>query len=108
MISNPTAQQLALASAQTVLVRSLAGQLMKLMNQMNAANQQWIGEVSSIVNAGTMGQTITDSSNLADVSPLTDTDVTNIMSYYQGILTSYYDSPHQQELVKACGASNAF
>jgi hypothetical protein len=33
--------------------------------------------------------------------------VTNITSYFQNILTSFYDAPHQQILTKACGPGNA-
>jgi hypothetical protein len=107
MIANPTAQQLALVSAYVVMQRAIASQMMKLMNQMNALNGAWTGEIAGIVNAGTMGQTIVDNTGLAGAAPLTDNDVTTITSYMQNVLATYYDSAHQQELVKACGPGNA-
>lgn len=108
MIANPTPEQLKQINDYTVLIRSLSSQFMKLMSQANQAVNSWDITVAGLVNTGTMGQTITDSSGLAGISPLTDSDVVTLTSYYQNLITTYYDQPHQQMLVKACGPGNAF
>lgn len=104
-VANATPQQLAELSAYTVYLRGITSQFMKLMNQMNALNNSWNGTVSAIIGTPA-GTTITDNTGLAGAVPLTDTDVTNITSYCQNVLTSFYDAAHQQVLTKACGPGN--
>lgn len=101
-----TPAQLKQLSDYIVMARAVASQFMKAMNQMNALNNSWNGSVSALVGASN-GTVIPDASGFAGITTLTDTDVTNITSYFQGAMTSYYDVPHQQVMTKACGPGNA-
>jgi hypothetical protein len=104
-VANATPAQKVQLDAYVVMLRVVAAQFMKTMNQMNALNNSWNGTISAIIGTPA-GTTIADSSSFAGIAPLTDTDVTNITSYFQGVMTSYYDAPHQQVMTKACGPGN--
>lgn len=100
-----TPAQLAQLSAYTVMLRAVSAQLMQNMAQMNALQNSYNASVSSIIGTPA-GTTIVDNTGLAGAVPLTDTQVVTITSYFENILSSYYDSAHQQQLTLACGPGN--
>jgi hypothetical protein len=100
-----TPGQLKQLSDYITMLRAVSAHFMKSMNQMNALNNSWNGGVSALVGSSN-GTVIPDASGLAGTTSLTDTDVTNITSYFQGAMTSYYDAPHQQVMTRACGPGN--
>lgn len=105
-VANATPAQLSQLSAYSVMLRGVSSQFLKLMAEMNALNNAWNGNVSGII--GTPANTIiSDNTGLAGAVPLTDTQITTITSYYQNVLTSFYDAPHQQVLTLACGPANS-
>lgn len=104
-VAGATPQQLKELNDYVVLLRSVAGEFFRVMNHMNAVNNSWNATISAIIGTPA-GTTIVDNSSLAGIVPLTDTDVTNITSYFQNTLTSFYDAAHQQELTKAAGSGN--
>lgn len=100
-----TPAQLKQLSDYIVMLRSVSSMFMKAMNQMSALNNSWNATVSALVGASN-GTTIPDGSDFAGAGPLTDTNVTNITSYFQGCMTSYFDAPHQQIMTIASGPGN--
>jgi hypothetical protein len=105
-VANATAAQLKQLSDYVVQLRAISGQFMRVMAQMNALNNTYNSTISGIIGGAGVGTPVVDSSNLAGTSVLADTDVVNITSYFQGALTSYYDTAHQQVLTKAAGTGN--
>jgi hypothetical protein len=104
-VASATPAQKIQLDAYVVQLRAIAAQFMKTMNQMNALNDAWNANILGIIGAPA-GTPIADSSGLTGIVPLTDTDVTNITSYMQNTLTSFYDGPHRQVMTKACGPTN--
>lgn len=104
-IATATPQQLAELSAFVVQERAVVSMWMKTMAQMNALNNSWNATISAIVGTPA-GLPVTDNTGLAGAVPLTDTDVYAMVGYFQGCLASYYDTPHQQIMTRACGPTN--
>ncbi|MGB8627763.1 MAG: hypothetical protein WCD69_00005 [Xanthobacteraceae bacterium] len=104
-ISNATPQQLAELSAFVVQERAIVAQFAQSMAQMNQLNNNWNATIAAIIGTPA-GLTVTDTSGLAGIVPLTDTNVYAILGYFQAILTAYYDAAHQQIFVQACGPTN--
>lgn len=106
-VAGATPAQLAELSSYVVLLRGVSSSLMKLMAQMNALQNAYNANISSIIGtpAGTI---IVDNTGLAGAVPLTDSQVVTITSYFENILTTYYDTGHQQNLTLACGPGNTF
>ncbi len=105
-IDTATPEELKRVSDYTVMQRALCSTLMKSMAQMNALINSWNADISTIIGTPN-NRSVTDTSGLAGIAPLTDTDVYAITGYFQAILTGYYDTPHQQIFTRACGAPNA-
>lgn len=89
-----------------VMLRSVSGELARVMNHMAALNTAWNAQVSATVALLTNGALTTDASGLAGAAQLSKEEVTNITSYCQGILTSYNTAAHREVISKACGAGN--
>lgn len=104
-IATATPSQLALLNSHVVQMRSLVGQFATLMNQMNALDMSWKANVSAIVGTPA-GLAVTDSSNLAGITQLTDTQIAVMMTDFEAILTSYYTTAVQETMVLYCGAVN--
>lgn len=105
-VATATPQQLAELSAYAVMLRAIAGQFMKCMNQMNALNNSYNATISGIIGGAGTGTVVVDNSGLAGIASLTDTDIVNITSYFEGCMASYYDSTHQQVMTRAAGPGN--
>jgi hypothetical protein len=105
-VATATPQQLAELSAYIVMMRAVASQLSKAMAQMNALSNSYNATITGIIGGAGTGTVVADDSGLNGIAPLTDTDVVNITFIFQSILTSWYDSAHQQLLTRACGPSN--
>lgn len=101
-----TTEQLKEMSDFMVLLRQTSGEFGRAMNHMEALNTAWLANVSADISALGSGQIITDNTGLSGAVPLTTDQATNIVSYFQNILSAYNDTNHRQVLSLACGAIN--
>jgi hypothetical protein len=104
-ITTATPEELARVDTYTVQMRALAGQWMRAMNQMSALINSWNSDITNIIGSPA-NNPIKDSSNLVGISPLTDTDVYAITGYFEGCMSTYYDTSHQQIMTRAAGPPN--
>ncbi len=104
-ISTATPAQLAQLSSFVVQLRSNISQFAKMMNKLNALNTSWEATVSSTIGIPA-NLPVTDSSGLAGVTQLTDTEVAGMMTSLQSLLGTYYTPAAQQTMVLWCGPTN--
>ncbi len=104
-IATATPAQLALLNQHVVQLRASVSAFAKMMNTMNALDMSWKANVSAIIGTPA-GLAVTDSSGLAGITQLTDTQVASMMTSVEAILTTYYSSAAQQSMVLYCGPTN--
>lgn len=104
-VATATPAQLALLSNFVAELRANMASFAQTIAVMNALNVSWEATISAIVGtpAGTL---ITDSSGLAGISQLTDTQVSSLMTDVQSVLTTYNSTAAQELFSQVCGPLN--
>lgn len=105
MIASPTEAQLAQLSNFVVQLRAVIATFSQCQYQMNALNQAWNANISAIIGTPN-GTTITDATNLAGAVPLTDTQVSQLVTDIQAVMTSYFTTAAQELYAQVCGPMN--
>src|SRR5271170_5338915 len=106
-ISTATPTQLAELNNYVVQLRATISQFSINMVTMNAMVNAWNANISAIIGTPA-GLTVTDSTGLAGAVPLTDTQVSTLVTDLQAILTTYYTTGAQQLYAEVCGPTNTF
>src|SRR5208282_3235405 len=104
-VVNATPAQRAQLSAYVVMLRAIASQFSMAMSQMNALQNAYNANVAGIIGTAA-GTVIVDNTGLAGAVPMTDTQVVTMTSWFENVLTTYYDATHQQQFTIACGPGN--
>ncbi len=101
------AQQKIITDYMNVL-RGHSGELARLLDKLNAANNYYnvvVQPVLALITGSDLSTPINDNSTLAGAQPLSTTEVNNLQQYIQTEL-GIYDLSHQDAWVKAVGPTN--
>ena len=101
-----TAEQQGIVGEYVRQQRAMVGGLARLLNQFEALDNMYDGQV--VAAWATLGATdvIADGSGLAGTSELTKTQVTQIATAVQAILTAYQTEALRQLYVRVAGLTN--
>ena len=104
--SDLTAEQRGIVAEYTRQQRAMVGGLARLLNQFEALDNMYDGQVVGAW--ASLGDTdiITDGSGLAGTSQLTKAEVASIATAMQAILTTYQTEPLRQLYVRIAGMVN--
>ena len=88
-------------------LRSVMGEFQRVCNKFRALDIRYNAQMQGILVDLNNNTTVPNSSGLAGSSSLdSDADMVTIVSYWQGVLTNYNTSGHQEKIAKACGQLN--
>lgn len=104
-VANATPAQLAELSNFVVNLRAVIASFAQVQYQMNALNQAWSANISAIIGTPA-GTTITDATGLAGAVPLTDTQVSQLVTDIQNVMATYFTTGAQQLYAQVCGPMN--
>lgn len=104
-VANATSEQLAELSNFVVNLRAVIASFAQVQYQMNALNQAWNANISAIIGTPA-GTVIADNTGLAGAVPLTDTQVSTLVSDIQAVMTTYFTTAAQQLYAQVCGPMN--
>ena len=88
------------------LIRPSMGELARVNNHLDAANNDYNAQASALLATLTGTDEIPNQAGLAGTAVLTKDEVITLTSYLQGVLTNYNTAGHRQNYVKAAGAEN--
>jgi len=104
--SDLTAEQQGIVSEYVRQQRAVVGEFARLLNRMEALDNMYDGQVTAAWASLAAGDVIADGSGLAGVSSLSKTEVGNIATAIQAILTAYNTEANRQLYVKMAGMVN--
>lgn len=104
-VATATPAQLAQLSNFVVTLRALISAFSINMDRMNALMNAWNANISAIIGTPS-GITITDNTGLAGAVPLTDTQVSTLVTDVQNLLAAYDTATAQQLYALVCGPTN--
>ena len=104
--SELTAEQQGLVAEYTRQQRAMVGAFARLLNQFEALDNMFDGQVSAAWATLDAGETITDGSGLAGTSQLTKAEVDSIAVAIQAILTAYQGEALRQLYTRMAGMVN--
>lgn len=88
-------------------LRSLCGEWQRLNNKYAAMDARYVAQIQAILVDLDNNTVVPNSSGLAGSSSLdSDSEMVTLVSHYQGMLTTYNTSGHQQMRAKAAGQAN--
>lgn len=101
-----TTEQQSIVAEYTRQQRALVGAFARWLNQIEAGDNMYDGQVVAAWATLDNNATIADGSGLAGVSTLTKAEVATIAAAFQIILTQYQTEPLRQLFVKIAGMVN--
>ena len=105
--SELTAEQQGIVAEYTRQQRAMVGAFARLLNQFEALDNMFDGQVTTAWETLDAGGVIVDGSGLAGVSQLTKTEVASIATAVQAILTTYQTEALRQLYVRMAGLTNS-
>ena len=104
--SDLTPEQQGIVAEYTRQQRAMVGAFARLLNQFEALDNMYDGQVTAAWAALGDNDMIVDGSGLAGVSQLTKQEVASIATAVQAILTTYQSEALRQLYVRMAGLSN--
>ena len=104
--SDLTAEQQGIVAEYTRQQRAMVGAFARLLNQFEALDNMYGGQVTAAWATLGDSDTIADGSGLAGVSELTKAEVASIATAVQAILTAYQTDALRQLYVRMAGMVN--
>ena len=104
--SELTAEQQGIVAEYTRQQRAMVGEFARLLNQFEALDNMFDGQVTAAWATLDAGGVIADGSGLAGVSQLTKAEVESIATAVQAILTAYQSEPLRQLYTRMAGMVN--
>lgn len=88
-----------------VTIRPILGELARLNNGVQVVRDLYYGGVGAILAGLDANEIVPNSTGLAGTIALEPGELTNLMSYLDGVF-AYHTEAHQQLIIKACGPEN--
>lgn len=104
-LAGATQAQIAQVNNFCLLTRSIMIQLAQLQNHCAVAMTTWNANILGIIGAP-QGTLINDGTGLAGAVELTDTQLTNLVSYMSAIVSTYGAAGDQAAIALAVGPNN--
>lgn len=105
--ANLTQEQRDVYSAFERDLRAFCGEFQRLCNKAEQLNDRYNAQILAILADLDDNTIVPNSSGLVGTSSLdSDADMATLVSHFQGLLTNYNTSGHQQMRAKACGPLN--